>query len=145
LEGVPTLPDNYKTVVIETLEKGGVIAPPDLELPPAKPKTEEDESEAEEPKPKRKSRAKGKKKAEATDEDDVDGNDVEKCKSKSKPKAKPKAKGKKRSSEELDEDSEPEYLPKKTRSRATPMEEVVDPTVARVQAMAEGLRTEAGK
>lgn len=44
-----------------------------------------------------------------------------------------------------DESEEPEYVPKKTRSRATPMAEMVDPTIARIQAMAESMRTEAGK
>lgn len=39
-------------------------------------------------------------------------------------------------------DSEPEFVPRKTRSRAP---EVVDPNVARIQTMAESMRTEAGK
>jgi hypothetical protein len=45
----------------------------------------------------------------------------------------------------MDETSEPEYVPKKTRSRAKPLEEEVNPDVARIQAMAEGMRVKASE
>jgi len=57
---------------------------------------------------------------------------------------KPK-RGKKRAApvrSESDSESEPEYVLRKTRSRAV---EVVDPNVARIQAMAESMRAEAGR
>lgn len=60
------------------------------------------------------------------DENGIQGNTNSKSKTKTKTKAKRKAKGKgkskKRSSEEMDDDSEePEYVPRKTRSRAMPL------------------------
>lgn len=150
-DGIDTLPDEYKTVVLETLETGNVLEPPRPEVPVAKPKKAKKEKKKEEeeeeigdddsgndgprPKPKRKSKTVSKNKAE-------DGGDSD---STSENQPKPKRKGKKRPSEELDNISEPEYVPRKTRSRAGPIEEVVDPAVARIQAMADGLRTEAAK
>jgi hypothetical protein len=105
------LPEDYKTVVLDTLEKGEVIEPPKPEPAPApKPKKskkrvdDDDDSEAELPKRKRMSKGKGKMKAEDT-EDEAET---------TKPKR--KAKSKKRPYEELDYASEPEYVPKKTRS-----------------------------
>jgi hypothetical protein len=54
---------------------------------------------------------------------------------------KPK-KGKKRAAPvKMESDSEPEYVPRKTRSRAPE----VAPNVARIQATAESMRTEAGR
>jgi hypothetical protein len=63
--------------------------------------------------------------------DGDDGEEVPKPKRKSKKKVddtgvnRPKRKSKKRAMEEMDEDSEPEYVPRKTRSRAVPMVEDV--------------------
>jgi hypothetical protein len=136
------LPEDYRTVVVDTLEKGEVAEPPKPEPAPApKPKRstkkvdDDDDSEAELPKRKRKSIGKGKMKAEDT-KDEAET---------TKPKPKRKAKSKKRPYEELDNASELEYVPKKTRSRAAPMEEVIDPAVARIQAMTESLRDEAAR
>ncbi|KAF2027342.1 hypothetical protein EK21DRAFT_91635 [Setomelanomma holmii] len=68
---------------------------------------------------------------------------------KPKPKRTDNGKGKgKRISNEMsvtDEASEPEYVPKRTRSRAVKMQEVVDPAVARIEAMAENLRWAAAR
>ena len=112
-----TLSDELHKVVLDTLETGEVVEPPKLPEVAPKPK---------------KSRAKKQKVADEDSEEEA-------------PKPKPKRKGKKRASEEMDTASEPEYVPKKTRSRAAPMEDIIDPAVARIQAMAEGLRTEAAK
>ncbi|KAH7412269.1 hypothetical protein DE146DRAFT_751396 [Phaeosphaeria sp. MPI-PUGE-AT-0046c] len=141
-DGIDTLPNEFETVVIETLETGKVVEPPKPEVPAAKPKrakkkkVADDDSEIGEskPRPKRKTKAAGKKKAE--DDSNSEGT--------SETQPRPKCKGKKRPSEELDDSSEPEYVPKKTRSRAAPVE-VIDPAIARIEAMAEGLRTEAAK
>jgi hypothetical protein len=63
----------------------------------------------------------------------VEAKPTAKPKTKARIRAKAKGKGKKRSSEEFESDSEePEYVPRKTRSRAIPMEVVVDAAVARI-------------
>lgn len=127
----------------ETLETGEVVEPPQPPAPVPKPKKTKkkvvnDDSDAEAPKPKSKAKAKTKKNA----EDEGGSDDV----SETKPKSNRKGKGKKRASDEMDDtSSEPEYVPRKTRSRAAPLEEVVNPTIARIEATAEALHTEAGK
>jgi hypothetical protein len=137
------LPEEHQTVVTETLETGEVVEPPPPPAPKPKKsrkKVEDDDSEAEPPKPKRKSRAKAKSKK-VEDTDDSEGA----LEAEAKPKPNAQRKGKKRPSDEMDDSSEPEYVPKKTRSRAKPMEEEVDPAVTRIQAMAEELRMKAAK
>jgi hypothetical protein len=176
-DGVETLSDEYKTVVIEMLEKGEVMEPPKPAAPVIKPKktkkskkkAADDDSETDTPEPELKSKAKVKQEdevardyatqhaleeeteeinAEIKNEDvtdaviagpidesvntgvhAVDEADAEehskskpKAKAKAKSKAKAKGRGKKRPSDDLDDESEePEYVPRKTRSRALPM------------------------
>jgi hypothetical protein len=179
--GVDDLPDEYKTVVTDTLETGEIVQPPKPELAPvrkpkkSKVKKEENDEEPPMQKPKKSRIAKDEvnddgseeNAAVVKDEDDDDGNEEEAPevkpknrgqgkkkvidadinhgdKPKSKSKAKPKPKGKKRSSDELDSSSEAEYVPRKTRSRAAPLEETVNPAVARM-GLTDALRTEAAK
>jgi hypothetical protein len=185
--GVADLPDEYKTVVTDTLETGEIVQPPKPELAPVrKPKKskvkEDNDEEPPMQKPKKSRIAKDEvsddgsegnapvpepRETRVKDEDDDDGNEEEAPevkpknrgqgknkvidadishdhKPKSKSKAKPKPKGKKRSSDELDSSSEAEYVPRKTRSRAAPLEEMVNPAVARM-GLTDAPRTEAAK
>jgi hypothetical protein len=103
-DGVEDLPEEYQKVVRDSFEKGEILAAPEPEPSATKPK-------ATTSKGKGKGKGKGKKQADSEIETDV---------------AKPKRKGKKRVSDEMDNEasaSEPEYVPKRTRSRATKIEE----------------------
>lgn len=134
--GFEFIPSEFKQVVEETFKTGKAVEPPKLEpeASATKPKTprtkvkgeKEDEDEmAETPRPK-KSRAK------KIDEEVEDA-----------AAPKPKRTRKKRAFDEVDT-SEEEYMPKKTKSRQAPMEEV-DPAVAKIQALAEEMRDKAAK
>lgn len=59
---------------------------------------------------------------------------------------KPKRGRKKRTTElmEVDSNSEPEYVPKKTRSRRNIEEKTVDPAVSNIEALAAAMRENAG-
>tara|TARA_R110002003_G_scaffold111_14_gene9509 strand:- start:10347 stop:10706 length:360 start_codon:yes stop_codon:yes gene_type:complete len=99
-DGVEDLPEEYQKVVRDSFEKGEILAAPEPEPSATKPKATTS-----------KGKGKGKKQANSEIETDV---------------AKPKRKGKKRVSDEMDDEdsaSEPEYVPKRTRSRATKIEE----------------------
>lgn len=132
LGGVSALPADYKKAVIDTFEKGEVVEPPKPEhastLKQKKTKavkkayTDDDEMEMEEPKVKPKRKGPGRKKEEDT-EDEAEA---------SQPTYKRKGTCKKRTSRDLDDSSEEaEYVPRKSRSRAKSMAEVIDPTVVR--------------
>jgi hypothetical protein len=99
---VEDLPEEYQKVVRDSFEKGEILAAPEPEPSATKPKATTSKG---------KGKGKGKKQANSEIETDV---------------AKPKRKGKKRVSDEMDDEdsaSEPEYVPKRTRSRATKIEE----------------------
>jgi hypothetical protein len=131
--GIDALPDRYQIVVRETFEKGEVIEPPTLEMPKKsrakKVKIEDDEEDGEPETPKPKGRGKKKKK----NDDDGETETLKQTGS-----------GTKRAFE-ADDSSEPEYVPKKSRSRAVPLEEVDDPAVAKIEAMTAAMRDEAAK
>jgi hypothetical protein len=142
IDGFSSLPVEHQTVVTETLETGEVVEPPQPPAPVLKPKkakrkVEDENSDAETPKPERKTKTKK--------NVDKENNSDDALETKAKPNRKGKGKGKKRASDEMDASSEPEYVPRKTRSRAAPLEDVVDPAVARIEAMAEALRNQAAK
>jgi hypothetical protein len=131
--GIDALPEEYQKVVHETFEKGEVVEPPTLEVPKKsrakKVKTEDDEEDGESETPKPKGRSKKK----------INNNNKGETET-------PKSMGSstKRTSE-ADDSSEPEYVPKKSRSRAVPMEEVVNPAVAKIEAITAAMRDDAAK
>jgi hypothetical protein len=100
VNGVEDLPEEYQKVVRDSFEKGEILAAPEPEPSATKPKATTSKGE-------------GKSKKQADSEAKTDA-------------PKPKRKGKKRGSDEIDDEnsaSEPEYVPKRTRSRATKIEE----------------------
>lgn len=131
-DGIDALPDEYQVVVRETFEKGEAIESTILEMPKKsrakKVKNEDDEEDGEPETPK--SKRKGKTK---TNDDE---NETET--------PTPAGSGTKRAFE-ADYSSEPEYFPKKRRSRAKPVEEVVDHAVAKIEAMAAAMREKAAE
>jgi hypothetical protein len=72
---------------------------------------------------------------------------AKKSKADKKDDEKPKRGRKKRTAEvmELDSDSEPEYVPRKTNSRRKIEEETVDPAVTNIEALAAAMRKNAGQ
>ncbi|KAF2846563.1 zf-PARP-domain-containing protein [Plenodomus tracheiphilus IPT5] len=129
--GIDALPVEYKQVVIDTLKIGKVIKPPELE-PAEPPKSKK----ARDGRPKTPNATQPTVKNKDEDEDEDKGNMQVDT-------AKPKRTRKKRASEEMDQ-SEDEYVPRKTRSRQVKVEEVV-PAVAKIQAMTEQMREKAAQ
>ncbi|KAL6161442.1 hypothetical protein ACJQWK_08620 [Exserohilum turcicum] len=122
IEGVEELPEEVQAAVLETFQTGKIVEPPERAIEPPKAKA-------------KKSRSK-KSKASAKDgEVDVTAEEpeieVEEAVSSSAPKAK-KSTAKKRPRKETDmsSDAEQAYVPKKSRSRAVPLEEAEAPAEA---------------
>lgn len=116
LDGLGTIPNTFKQAILETLRTGERVAVNREEAPAAKSK---------------KARAK---KPKVEDQD-----------SSADEAPKPPRSRKKRPAKEVEasSDAEPEYVPKKSKSRSIPKEEPVDPTVAKVGAMAAAMRDHA--
>lgn len=110
------IPDAFKQAVLDTLHKGERVDVTKEEPPAAKPK------QAQTRKPK------------------VEGPDSPADKA-----PKPICSRKKRHVEEVEDasDAEPEYVPKKSKSRSRPKEEPVNPAVAKIEAMAVAMRNNA--
>jgi hypothetical protein len=141
-DGIDALPVEYQQAVQATLENGEVVDPPKIE-PDVKP---------------RKSRAKKRK----VKDDESDSNDDDK---EVEDTPKPKRSRKKstiKDQEFSSEEGDPEYVPKKTKSRSAPMkeeaelstpekqthatkEEETDPAVQNIEAMAAAMREAAAR
>ncbi|EUC43031.1 hypothetical protein COCMIDRAFT_101987 [Bipolaris oryzae ATCC 44560] len=124
--GIDNIPEEFKEVVLKTFETGEVVEPPEPKVAPPKTKAK--------PKSKTPRSKKTKVKLEPSDspeesEDQLEDPNVKLQETISpspvaKPKAK-KSKAKRRPAEDIDSGSEaePEYVPRKSRSRSSPFKE----------------------